>query len=278
MIALITILIILGVILITAVLLFFLGNASIRVVSQDQLKVLISICGIQFTVYPDKKNAPQKPKNLTRCRNPEAVLKRELRRQQRAAEKAARKKIRAAKRAARRSEKKIGIPKQYCPVPNLKENLEMVLELAKKLVRKTRGKVKVRINKLHIRVATSDAANTALLYGVVVQLVSYLIGYVERNYTRIDRHEGDLAVEPDYTASDCSANLDLVFSAKIWRAVIIIIEMVEAYDVEKKRTYRKAALREREQQNTKPRFDLKNILTRIRKDHSLWKTNLLSRK
>ena len=54
-------------------------------------------------------------------------------------------------------------------------------------------------------------------------------------------------------------------------------EMIDAYDAEMKRTYQKAALREREQLN-KPRFDLKNILTRIRKDHSLWKTNLLSRK
>ena len=160
---------------------------------------------------------------------------------------------------------------------SVKENLEMVLELAKKLVRKTRGKVKVRINKLHIRVATNDAAHTALLYGVVIQLVSYLIGYVERHYTSIERRDGDLAVEPDYTTSECSASIDLVFSAKIWRAVRIIIEMIDAYDVEKKRTYRKAALREREQQN-KPRFDFKNILTRIRKDHSLWKTNLLSRK
>ena len=278
MIALITILIILGVILITAVLLFFLGNASIRIISQDQLRVLISVCGIRFTVYPSKKDQPQKPKNLAQCRNPEAVLKRELRRQQRAAEKAARKKIRAAKRAAKRDEKKIGIPKKYCPVPNLKENLEMVLELAKKLVRKTRGKVKIRINELHIRVATNDAAHTALLYGVVIQLVSYLIGYVERHYTSIERHDGDLAVEPDYTTSDCSASIDLVFTAKIWRAVKIIIEMVDAYDQEKKRTYRKAALREREQKNNPPRFDLKNILTRIRKDHSLWKTNLLSRK
>lgn len=277
MIALITVLIILGVILITAVLLLFLGNASIRILSQDQLRVLISVCGIRFTIYPDKKNAPKKPKNLARCRNPEAILKRELRRQQKAREKAARKKVRAAKRAAKRAEKKIGIPKKYCPVPNLKENLEMVLALAKKLVHKTRGKVKIKIKKLHIRVATNDAAHTALLYGVVVQLVSYLIGFVEQNYTSIQRRDGDLAVEPDYNTSECSANIDLVLSAKIWRAIIIIIEMIDAYDVEKKRTYRKAALREREQLN-KPRFNFKNILTRIRKDHSLWKTNLLSRK
>ena len=277
MITLITILIILGVILITAVLLLFIGNASIHIVSQDQLRVLISICGIRFTIYPDKKSAPKKPRNLARCRNPERILKRELKRQQRASEKSARKKVRAAKRAAKRTEKKIGIPKKYCPVPNLKENLEMVLELAKKLVSKTRGKVKIKINKLHIRVATNDAAHTALLYGVVVQLVSYLIGFVEENYTKIHRRDGDLAVEPDYTTSECSADIDIRLSAKIWRAIIIIIEMIDAYDAEKKRTYQKAALREREQLN-KPRFDLKNILTRIRKDHSLWKTNLLSRK
>ena len=277
MIALITILIILGVILITAVLLLFLGNASIRILNKDQLRVLISVCGIQFTIYPDKKNAPKKPKNLARCRNPEAVLKRELKRQQKAREKSARKKVRAAKRAAKRDEKKIGIPKKYCPVPNLKENLEMVLALAKKLVHKTRGKVKIKVRKLHIRVATNDAAHTALLYGVVGQLVAHLIGFVERNYTAIQHRDGDLTVEPDYNTSECSANIDIVLSAKIWRAIIIIIEMIDAYDLEKKRTYRKAALREREQRN-KPRFNFKNILTRIRKDHSLWKTKLLSRK
>ena len=276
--ALITILIILGALLITAVLLLFVGNASIRIITEKELRVLISVCGIQFTIYPDRKNARKKPRNLAKCHNPDAILQRELRRQQRAHKKAARKKLRSIKRAAKRSEKKIGIPKQYCPVPNLKENLEMVLALAKKLYRKTRGKVKIKINKLHIRVATNDAAHTAIFYGVVLQLISYIIGFIETKYTAVQRKDDDLVVEADYTTSECSANIDLVLSAKIWRAIIVIIEMVDAYDAEKKKTYRKAALREREQLNNPPRFNLKNILTRRRKDHSLWKTNLLSRK
>ena len=276
--ALITILIILGVILITAVLIVFVGNASILIISQDQLRVLISICGIPFTIYPDKKNARKKPKKLVGCRNPEVVLKRELKRRKREEEKAKRKRLRAAKKAAKRAKKNAGVPQKYCAVPNVKENLEMVLALAKKLLHKTRGKVKIKINKLHIRVASGDAAHTALLYGVVIQLVSYLIGFVEKNYTSIQRRDGALAVEPDYTTSESSANIDIVLSAKIWRAVMILIEMMDAYDLEKKRAYRKAAQRVREQRNKQPRFNFKNILTRIRKDHSLWKTNLLSRK
>ena len=277
MIALITILIVLGVILVAAVLILFVGNASFRVISADELRVIASICGFRFTLYPDKKKAPKKPKNLARCRNPEAVLRRELKRQQRAKEKAARKKEKAAKRAAKRSEKKIGIPQKYCPVPNLKENLEMVQALAKKFYYKTRGKIRIKIKKMHIRVAADEAAHTALLYGVVVQLVSYIIGYVESNYAAVERHDGDLSVEPDYTSSESSADIDIVFTAKIWRALLILIDMVDAYDAEKKIAYRKAAIRKREKRN-KPRFDFKNILTRIRKDHSLWKTNLLSRK
>lgn len=280
MIALITILIIIGVILISAVLLLFLGNASIRIISEDQIRVVASVCGFRFTLYPDKKDAPKEPKNLARCRNPKAILRRELRRQQRERDKAERKKALAAKRAAKRAEKKIGIPQKYCPVPNLKENLEMILALVKKFSQKTRGKITLRINKLHIRVASGDAASTAILYGVVVQLVSYIMGYIEDAYMPIERDDGNLLVEPDYTGSLPSASVDLVCSAKIWRAILIIIDMVEAYDAEKKKTYRKAALREREQRN-KTRLNYKNIfslLTRIGKDHSLWKTNLLSRK
>ncbi len=277
MIVLATILIILGVILVAAVLILLVGNAKIRIVSQDQLRAFITICGIRYSVYPDKEDVPKKPRNLARCHNPEAVLRRELKRRQRIAAKAARKKIRAAKRSAKRTEKKVGVPPKYCPVPNLKENLEMILELAKKLVKTTRGKVKIKLKKLHIRVATDDAAQTALLYGVVIQLISYLFGFVEENYASIQRHDGDLVVEPDYNNSECSADIDLVFQAKLWRAILIVVEMENARDLEKKRAYRKAALREREQAD-QPRFDLKNILTRIRKDHSLWKTNLLSRK
>ena len=275
--ALITILIILGAILVSAVLIFFFGNAKIRVISKDQIRVVASICGIPFTIYPEKKDAPKKPRNLARCRNPEAVLRRELKRQQRAKEKAERKKQKAAKRAAKRAEKKIGIPQKYCPVPNLKENLEMVLALLKKFYHKTRGKIKIKVNKLHIRVSTDDAAHTAILYGVVAQLVYRIVVYVEENYTALQRRDGDLLVEPDYASSECSADIDVVLSAKIWRAIFIFIDMSNAYDAEKKIAYRKAALRKREKQN-KPRFDFKNILTRIRKDHSLWKTNLRSRK
>ena len=275
--ALITILIILGVILVSAVLIFFFGNAKLRVISRDQIRVVASICGISFTIYPDKKDAPKKPRNLARCRNPEAVLRRELKRQQRAKEKAERKKEKAAKRAAKRAEKKIGIPQKYCPVPNLKENLEMILALLKKFYHKTRGKIKIKVNKLHIRVSADEAAHTAILYGVVAQLVYRIVAYVEDNYTAIERRDGDLSVDPDYTSSECSAEVDVVFSAKIWRAIFIFVDMVNAYDAEKKIAYRKAALRKREKRN-KPRFDLKNILTRIRKDHSLWKTNLRSRK
>ena len=259
-----------------SVLLLFFGNASIRVFNKDSLHVVASVCGFRFTIYPDKKDAPKEPKSLAKCWNPKAVLRRELRRQQREKDKADRKKARAAKKA----EKKTGIPQKYCPVPNLKENLEMILVLTKKFCSKTRGKITLRINKLHIRVASEDAASTAILYGVVVQLVSYILGYIENAYMAIERQPGDLVVEPNYAASQPSVSVDLVCSAKIWRAILIIIDMMNAYDEEKKKTYRKAALREREQR-TKSRFDYKKIitlLTRVRKDHSLWKTNLLSRK
>ena len=275
--ALITILIILGVILVAAVLIFFFGNAKIRILTKDQIRVVASVCGISFTIYPDKKDSQKKPKNLARCRNPEAILRRELRRQERAKAKAERKKERAARKAAKRSEKKIGIPQKYCPVPNIKENLEMVLALLKKFYYKTRGKVRIRINKLHIRVSADEAAHTAILYGIVTQLLHTIITYVENNYALLEGRDENISVNPDYVSTECSADVDIVFSAKIWRALFIFIEMADAYDAEKKIAYRKAALRNREKRN-KPRFNLKNILTRIRKDHSLWKTNLLSRK
>ena len=153
----------------------------------------------------------------------------------------------------------------------------MVLALAKKFYHTTHGKVRIRVNKLHIRVAADEAAHTALLYGVVIQIVSTILNYVDQYYAVLEHKEGDISVNPDYSSSESSAEIDIAITAKVWRTIIMIVKMVDAYDAEKKNAYRKAALRRREKRN-KPRFDLKNILTRLRKDHSLWKTNLLSRK
>lgn len=225
------------------VLLLLFGTAKVRIVCREKLRVAVSVFGIRFTLVSDKEPKKKKQKALEKCSNPDRVLKKELRRQMKEAKKAEKKRLKAKKKAEK---KKALAATGKRPTPNLKENLGMILALLKKLYEKTHGKIKIKFNRMHIYVGSDDAAKTAVLYGVIVQSVSYILNFVEEKFTHIKRRAGDMSVEPDYTATQCSADIDLVCSVKIRHAIGMALSMLMAYNKERGKAYKKAALREKE--------------------------------
>ena len=234
------------------VLLLCLGVAKIRITCIQKPKVVASVFGIRFTLVSDKE--PKKAeKDLSRCRNPERALKKELRRQRKEAEKALKKKQKAAEKAARKKEKKKEKKALAAtqPTPNIKENLETITALVKKLYTVTRGKIKIHVKKMDIAVATGDAAKTAMLYGVVVQGVSYLLQFMETHFTHIRREPGDMRVRADYLSAKTHAEIDIIFSIRLCRALGIGLKMLSAYRLEKRIAMKKARRRMKEQKQTK---------------------------
>ena len=225
------------------VLLLLFGSAKVHIVCREKLRVAVSVLGIRFTVVSDKEKKEKPKKALAECRNPKRVLKKELKQQLKAAKKAEKKRLKAKKKAEK---KKAVTATQKRATPNLKENLEMILALLKRLYAETRGKIKIRFRKMHICVGTDDAAKTAILYGVIVQSVSYILNLVEEKFTHVKRRDGDVTVVPDYTTTQCSADIDLICKIKIRRAISIALNMLFAFNKERGKTYKKAALRERE--------------------------------
>ena len=63
MIALQIVLAVLGGILLLALALLLFGNAKIRIVCREKLRVVASVCGIRFTLISDKDPKQKKPKN-----------------------------------------------------------------------------------------------------------------------------------------------------------------------------------------------------------------------
>ncbi len=244
---LIIILSVLGALLLLVILLLLFGNAKIHIVCREKLRVVASICGVRFTLISDKKKEKKKKKSKEppRCRNPKNILKKELRQKEREAKKAEKKRLRAEKKAKKKKAKRAGVPAEYCPTPNLKENLEMILALLKRLYRETRGKIGIHFRKMYIRVATDDAAKTALLYATILQSATLLLNFVEEKFNHVKRKDGAMEITPDYLASTCQADIDLICSVKIRRALVIALRMLNEYNYEKRRAYRKAALREK---------------------------------
>ena len=187
---------------------------------RESVVVKWHILGLSFAIFP--KTAKQiHPRKYT----PRATLRRERR--------AKRKKARRLRRAKKRASKTGAKPRART---GLHENIILLRALAAALLRKTGKRLHLKAARLHIRVATGDAATTAVLYGAVCASLSYLLAILART-TRLTAGPKDIDVRADYLAERPSADVKLVFSARVWE--ILALLFTAALAVVKKRQAKK---------------------------------------
>lgn len=80
----------------------------------------------------------------------------------------------------------------------------------------------VRAVRLNISVATSDAANTAILYGVVSQGIAYIFELLNNINDLKPIKKTAVNIYPDYTSEQSSADIKFVFSLPLKSAISII--------------------------------------------------------
>ena len=230
-------------------LLILLGKAKIRIVCREKVRVVASVLGIPFTLVSDKEPQPQAPRDLARCLHPDKALRRELRKQRRESAKAWKKQLKDARKAEKKAAKKQKKKQlqqqssQKAPTPNVKEKLEMVFSLLKQLYQHTSGKFRLHIRRMHISVATDNAADTAILYGVAVASASCILQWLQDHFIPIHRKEGSMQIQADYLSEKSHVDIDIVCSVRLYRAVGIGICMLMAYGKEKRLSYKKALRR-----------------------------------
>lgn len=236
--------IVLAIVVLFCILIFF-GSAKIRISYNGKPDITASVAGIRFRILPQKVAADgDHGTDLADCKNPDRILRKELKRQKKIAAKLEKKRRKAAKKEAKRLRnlEKQPIP-PVVPAPNLKENLQMILALVKKLYRETGGRLHIRIDHCHISVGTDDVAKTAVLYGVCIQGVAALLELTKSGYPHTRYKTEDISVTPDYLSEKSSADLLVICSVRLFRLIGIGLRMLMAYNREKQRAQEKAIRR-----------------------------------
>lgn len=234
---------VIGGLLIAGVVTFFFGKVRIRIRYRDDFSLSVNLFWLRFAILEQKQQTDDdKKRDLSRCRAPALVLRRELRRSERAAERAYRKALREKKKKLKKQvERKLA--KKNQPKPNLKENLEMIGHLIGHFYNVTGGRIGIRIRSLRISVGAEDAAKTALLYGAVLQGASLVLELINSKFSRIKRKRGAIAVVPDFLANECHADVDIICETTPLRALRIYFGLMEAVELERTKARRKAARR-----------------------------------
>lgn len=198
-----TILAILAGLILLVVVFILIAKVSITIAFCDDegFMILVSLLGIKIVRFPAKEKkvklsdySPKKPKKK---------------------KKPAPKK----KKAEPQPEK----PKKKLSVTHI---LNIVKELLHDFFGSYSRQIVVKVAKLHIRVATDDAASTAVLYGAVIQGVSYILAILDGINDLKPLKEKDVCVVPDFTSGQFTADIKIVLRVPIRIAVPIVIKLL----------------------------------------------------
>ena len=130
------------------------------------------------------------------------------------------KKIKKQKKVKEKEEKKKTHAVKADDNENIKlkivDYIKIACDVVKLFFKKFAKHLHVKLAKIYIRVATGDAAQTAILYGVISQALSYLIEALD-TVTNLDGlKKAYINVEPDYLSDKFDAKINITLSVRVF--------------------------------------------------------------
>lgn len=203
-----------------ALLLFLFLTLRVRlllVANEQTARVELRVLCLRFTLHPKR---------------PKTRLGDVKRAKRKAARKAAKKAKKAAKKDAQAPRRSSHLA--LLQGMTLREKIRTVRGLLALLVRYTRKYLRLHAARVHVSVATGDAATTAVAYGAVSQSLSYLLALLDR-ITRLKATTPQVAVRADFTGERSALDMRLVLSIRVWQLLATAVGILFALEKTKKR-------------------------------------------
>ncbi len=182
-------------------LLVFLLTLRVRIVVRvgKRTAVELRVLFLRFRLYPKRKRLKAySQKKLERIKR-------------RQAKKAAKK---ALKKQRKKEKKKALAQKEDKKPKTVRQKIRFARSLLATLFRRTHKHLRLHAARLHVLVATGDAATTAVAYGAVSQSTSYLLTLLDR-ITKLKAAEPDVHIAPDFTLEKSHIDIHLVLSIRV---------------------------------------------------------------
>lgn len=224
-------------------------RANIEVCYSDTVRVAIKICGMRIVITPKKKKKPPKLSDFTPKKYRKRLAKDEAARLKAEAKKAAKEAKKEAKKAEKKKaaeakkkaaaeakEKSKGQAKPEEPKKK-KKKMELADILnwvyvgldALKALGKSFGKhFEIEAVKMKIAVGSEDAAQTAVLYGIIVQMAAYLVEGLSAITNFRCRNRKDMEIRADFLSDKMVMDLHFIFKIRVWHIFAWIFAAIGA--------------------------------------------------
>lgn len=201
-----TALIIIGCILLFFVFLLSL-KATITIAYTDEVTLTVRVLFLKIKILPKKEK-----------KGPRSMSRRKAERIRAKARKKAQKKRDAAKAKAEAKKQKKAEAKNK-PKKSMSEILDtvtMIRGIAAEVIRRFFKHLRIDVARVKIKVATGDAATTAVAYGAACTALNILLPVLSEVKNFSLPREKDFSVEPDFLGETPELDVKLSFSLRVW--------------------------------------------------------------
>lgn len=192
--------------------LLFLLPVSLKIGFDGEVTLGAGLPGLYFPILP-KKPRKYNLKNYTSKK-----YRRLLERDRLALEKKKRKKLeKAEKKEADGRHKKEERAKKLPPEHPAEEPsvVQLILPLVGGILDTFAGKIRVRLIRLDIRVGGTDAAQIALMHGLISQGVAYLIALISQKTRYSSPGNARISVTADFLLAKTQADIQIIFRLRL---------------------------------------------------------------
>ena len=194
----------------TFVALILATRATINIVYEDQLKIYLKVLFLKFRLYPERKkkfNIRAYEKKQKKELNPLNI-----------------KLIDSSKANAK---------------TDIVDNIKTISSILSVLFKTFTKHLHVKLAKIHIKIATPDAAQTAILYGAASASLAYVVELLD-SYTKLHTiKERSIYIEPDFLSEKSEIKINISLSLSVFGALVTIINTVIKYYTLKETNNRK---------------------------------------
>ena len=210
--------VLLGITLFFAFILSIRGRVVIELDEDGEFYLAVKVLFLTIPIIPAKEPKPIRIKDYT----PEKHKKRLRKNYQEYLKKQEKKQQKQVEKEKKKEQKKAESSKEKPPKRSISDWLDVATAVLKVLFERFFKHLRIKVARMRINVATGDAASTAILYGVVIQSVAYIVEILD-SVTNLDgMKKADIAVNADYLSESTTFDLKFVFSIRIWQLFSIV--------------------------------------------------------
>lgn len=214
----------LGIVAFFALILLLRASLMFSVDDDMNIKLKVAVLGIPVFALPGKEKKPKRYHRSVRAMK---------RHEEKKAAKAAKKQTKKQTKKQSSPEKK-GFFESFRDSRPLSELIPDIMGYVKLLLGRLSKHLRIKIARLHITVATDDAAKTAILYGTVSQSVACFLEFLRINANTHYGFKPDVLVAADFASVKSHVNIRLRFSIGVWQVLDIALRLGWKYLKEKK--------------------------------------------